>query len=83
VSLFLALSYAFPIVVGIFLTKLPPFGEHKRIVELCQELAVAHVDGSIGRVLVKLSRVDVLALDDFAMAPLIDSERRDVLEICD
>ena len=48
-----------------------------------RELAVAHVDGSIGRVLMKLSRVDVLVLDDFAMAPLKDSERRDFLEICD
>ncbi len=33
--------------------------------------------------LVKLSRIDVLVLDDFAMAPLKDSERRDFLEICD
>jgi DNA replication protein DnaC len=56
---------------------------HKRTAELFRELAVAHVDGSIGRVLVKLSRIDVLVLDDFAMAPLKDSERRDFLEICD
>jgi DNA replication protein DnaC len=27
--------------------------------------------------------VDVLVLDDFAMAPLKDAERRDMLEICD
>jgi DNA replication protein DnaC len=56
---------------------------HKTTTELFRELAVAHVDGSIGRVLQKLSRVDVLVLDDFAMAPLKDSERRDILEICD
>src|SRR3954468_13949579 len=56
---------------------------HKRTTELFRELAVAHVDGSIGRVLMKYSRVDVLVLDDFAMAPLKDSERRDFLEICD
>jgi len=56
---------------------------HKRTTELFRELAVAHVDGSLGRVLQKLSRVDVLLLDDFAMAPLKDSERRDILEICD
>jgi DNA replication protein DnaC len=30
----------------------------------------------------KLSRIDILVLDDFAMAPLKDSERRDFLEIC-
>jgi DNA replication protein DnaC len=56
---------------------------HKRTSELFRELAVAHADGSIGRLLVKLSRVDVLVLDDFAMAPLKDAERRDILEICD
>jgi DNA replication protein DnaC len=56
---------------------------HKRTPELFRELAIAHADGSIGRVLVKLSRIDVLVLDDFAMAPLKDSERRDFLEICD
>ena len=56
---------------------------HKRSTELFRDLAVAHVDGSIGRFLLKLSRVDLLVLDDFAMAPLKDSERRDFLEICD
>ena len=47
---------------------------HKRTTELFRELAVAHVDGSIGRLLLKLSRIDVLVLDDFAMAPLKDGE---------
>jgi DNA replication protein DnaC len=56
---------------------------HKRTTELFRELGVAHADGSIGRVLLKISRVDVLVLDDFAMAPMKDSERRDFLEICD
>jgi DNA replication protein DnaC len=56
---------------------------HKRTAELFRELAVAHVDGSFGRLLTKLSRIDILVLDDFAMAPLKDSERRDFLELCD
>lgn len=56
---------------------------HKRSSELFRDLAVAHADGSLGRLLLKLSRVDVLLVDDFAMAPLKDSERRDFLEICD
>ena len=56
---------------------------HQRTSELFRDLALAHVDGSIGRLLLKLSRVDVLLLDDFSMAPLKDSERRDFLEICD
>jgi DNA replication protein DnaC len=53
---------------------------HKRAAELLRDLAVAHVDGSFGRLLARLSRIDVLVLDDFAMAPLKDSERRDFLE---
>ena len=59
------------------------FALHKRIAELFRELATARADGSIGQWLVKLSRIDVLVLDDFAMAPLKDTERRDFLEICD
>ena len=56
---------------------------HKRSSELFRDLAVAHVDGSFGRLLTKLARLDILVLDDFAMAPLKDSERRDFLELCD
>jgi DNA replication protein DnaC len=56
---------------------------HKRSPELFRDLAVAHVDGSFGRLLTKLARLDILVLDDFAMAPLKDSERRDFLELCD
>jgi DNA replication protein DnaC len=42
---------------------------HKRSAELFRDLAVAHIDGSFGRQLLKLSRIDILILDDFAMAP--------------
>jgi DNA replication protein DnaC len=43
----------------------------------------ALADGSLGRMLLRLPQIDVLLLDDFAMAPLKDSERRDFLEVCD
>jgi DNA replication protein DnaC len=33
--------------------------------------------------LARLAQIDVLLLDDFAMAPLKDNERRDFLEVCD
>ena len=56
---------------------------HKRATELFRDLAVAHADGSFGRLLARLARIDILVLDDFAMAPLKDSERRDFLELCD
>ena len=56
---------------------------HKKTSELFRELTLAHADGSLGRMLLRLAQIDVLLLDDFAMAPLNDSERRDFLEICD
>jgi DNA replication protein DnaC len=59
------------------------FALHKRSAELFRELAVARADGSFGQFLMKLARIDVLVLDDFAMAPLKEQERRDFLEICD
>jgi DNA replication protein DnaC len=59
------------------------FSLHKRIAELFRELAIARADGSFGQFLTKLSRIDVLVLDDFAMIPLKEQERRDFLEICD
>ena len=59
------------------------FAVHKRMAELFRDLGVARADGSIGSLLAKLARTDVLVLDDFAMAPMKDSERRDFLEICD
>jgi DNA replication protein DnaC len=59
------------------------FALHKRMSELFRDLAMARADGSIGTMLAKWARIDVLVLDDFAMAPLKDSERRDFLEICD
>ena len=56
---------------------------HKRAAELFREFSIAHADGSFGRMLIRLSRIDILVLDDFAMAPLKDAERRDFLELCD
>jgi len=56
---------------------------NRRCSELFRELEVAHADGTIGRLLLRLAQFDVLLIDDFAMAPLKDSERRDFLEICD
>jgi DNA replication protein DnaC len=44
---------------------------------------VAHADGSASKVLDRLGRVDLLIVDDWAMALLTEPERRDFLEICD
>ena len=56
---------------------------YRPIPKLFRELMIARADGSLGRVLETLARTDVLVVDDFAMAPLNEQERRDFLEICD
>jgi DNA replication protein DnaC len=54
---------------------------YRRASRLFSELALARADGSYPRLLAKLARADVLVLDDWAMAPITDSERRDLLEV--
>jgi DNA replication protein DnaC len=56
---------------------------YTRTTRLMQELRVAHGDGSFGRRLAQLARIDVLVLDDFAGAPMDASERTDLLELLD
>jgi DNA replication protein DnaC len=51
--------------------------------KLFRELAQAQADGSLSRLLPVLTKVDVLVVDDFAMNPLEEQERRLFLEICD
>jgi DNA replication protein DnaC len=51
--------------------------------QLFRDLALARADGRLGKLLYRLSRIDVLIVDDWAMAPLSEPERRDFLEICD
>jgi len=51
--------------------------------ELFRDLAVARADGSHSKLLDRFRRVDLLVVDDWAMAPMTDTERRDFLEICD
>jgi DNA replication protein DnaC len=50
---------------------------------LFRDLALARADGSLRNMLARLSRVDVLVIDDWAMAPMSESERRDFWEICE
>jgi DNA replication protein DnaC len=51
--------------------------------KLFRDLQQAQADGSLSRHLPTLTKVDVLVVDDFAMNPLNDLERRLFLEICD
>jgi len=52
-----------------------------RVPRLLGELAIARADGSYGALLGRLARLDVLVLDDLLIAPLKDTERRDLLEV--
>lgn len=52
-----------------------------RVPRLFQACALARADGTYGRLLGQLARMDVWVLDDFALVPLQDAERRDLLEI--
>jgi len=56
---------------------------YSRAVALARDLAMARADGSLRNLLAKLARVDVLVVDDWAMTPLSETERRDFWEICE
>jgi DNA replication protein DnaC len=56
---------------------------YMRAPRLLEELRVAHGDGSFARRLAQLARIDLLAIDDFAIAPVTAAERNDLLELLD
>jgi DNA replication protein DnaC len=52
-----------------------------RVPRLLHEVAVGRGDGSYARLLTRLARLDLLAIDDWLLAPLRDAERRDLSEV--
>lgn len=56
-------------------------GLYVRAPRLIHELAVSRGDGSYARLLSRLAKLDLLAVDDWLLHPLKESERRDVMEI--
>jgi DNA replication protein DnaC len=56
---------------------------YTRAQALLRDLAMARADGSLRNLLARLSRIDVLVIDDWAMATLSEPERRDFWEICE
>src|SRR6202166_708582 len=56
---------------------------YHRLTRLFDALALARGDGRYGRLLKTLSRVDLLILDDWGLAPLSSEQRRDLLEVVD
>jgi DNA replication protein DnaC len=51
--------------------------------KLFRELAMAHADGSYARLLNRLTKINLLVIDDWGMEKLKDSQYRDLLEILD
>ena len=49
--------------------------------KLFRQLAVAYVDGSYDKLLSRIAKTDVLAIDDWGLVPLADSERRHLFEV--
>ena len=56
---------------------------YTRATALFRDLNLARADGSLRQLLKRLNRIDVLAIDDWAMAPMTESERRDFWEIAE
>lgn len=54
---------------------------YHRITRLFEELAIAKAAGTYPRTLLNLSRKDLLVLDEFALVPLNQEQRKDLLEI--
>jgi len=54
---------------------------YERATSLFQELALAKVDGRYNKIMAGFAKKDLLVIDDFALVPLNDEQRRDLLEI--
>ena len=52
-----------------------------RAPRLLHDLAVGRADGSYIKLLSRLARLDLLAIDDWLLNPLKESERRDLMEV--
>lgn len=56
---------------------------YKRLSKLLEELEIAYGDGSLAKERAKIAKVDLLILDDWALAPLTARGRHELLEIVD
>jgi DNA replication protein DnaC len=56
---------------------------YKRVTRLFEELTLARADGSYGRLLDRLAKVDVLVLDDWGLSAIPAPSRQDLLEVID
>ena len=56
---------------------------YQRLTRLLDELALARVDGKATRLLAQLARIQLLIIDDWAMARPTAEQRRDLMEVID
>ncbi|MCG7928156.1 MAG: IS21-like element helper ATPase IstB [Candidatus Thiodiazotropha taylori] len=56
---------------------------YKRLSRLLEELEVAHGDGSLTKLRTKLAKMDLIILDDWALAPMTAKGRHELLELID
>ena len=56
---------------------------YQRLSRLLDDLALARVDGKATRLLAQLARIQLLIIDDWAMARLTAEQRRDLMEVVD
>lgn len=56
---------------------------YTRLPRLLHDITLAKADGSYTKLLNRLARTDVLVVDDWGLAPLTETERRDFLEVLD
>lgn len=56
---------------------------YKRLSRLLEEIEIAHGDGSLPSLRAKLEKISVLIIDDWALYPLTDLGRQELLEIVD
>lgn len=54
-----------------------------RLPKLFQEITIAKADGSYIKLMESVSKLSLLVLDDWGVAPMTDANRRDLLEIID
>lgn len=54
-----------------------------RLPLLLQELHTGRADGRYAKLMRQIAKIEVLVLDDWGIAPLTDTQRRDVLELVD
>ena len=52
-----------------------------RLTRLIEDMALARADGSYPKLMNRLQKTDLLAIDDYGLAPLNQTERRDLLEV--